>query len=196
MKFWSCILTLVLFGCAQGQESIKETFRAPAIAAKQYCEAHKMDTTICILVDMSIHSGKYRLVLWNLKADSAAVVGLCSHGSCGGEAGPAFSFEKPVFSNVPQSYCSSKGHYKIGARGYSNWGVHFNYKLHGLDATNNNAFQRVVVLHSYEGVPDEEIYPDYNMTSWGCPMVSNNVMHELDKWLKKAKGDVLLWVYE
>ena len=101
----------------------------------------------------------------------------------------------PVFSNVSESHCSSLGKYRIGKRGWSNWGIHVNYKLHGLEASNNNAFKRVIVLHSWNMVTEEEVYPKGTSEGWGCPAVSANVMRYLDKKLKVTTMPVLLWIY-
>ena len=77
-----------------------------------------------------------------------------------------------------------------------NWGIHVNYKLHGLEKTNDNAFKRIIVLHSYEMVSEEEIYPEELINSWGCPMVSNKTMEYLDHEIKQVKQPVLLWIYD
>ena len=105
--------------------------------------------------------------------------------------------EKPVFSNVEGSYCSSLGKYKIGARAYSRWGINVHYKMHGLDKTNNNAFKRWVVLHSHTPVADHDIYPKHLPLGWsqGCPVVSNEMMRKLDEMLKSAKTPLLIWIY-
>ena len=154
-----------------------------------------MNTDQCILVDMSIHSGKYRLAVYDFNEKRILNTGICSHGSCDG-GGRSGSYETPIFSNTPESYCSSKGKYKIGKRGYSNYGIHINYKLHGLEKTNANAYKRIIVLHSWSEVPDSEIYPEYAPTSWGCPMVSNAMMKWLDELLQNNDTPMLLWIYE
>jgi len=104
----------------------------------------------------------------------------------------------PVFSNIEGSYCSSLGRYKVGVRSYSKWGINVHYKLHGLEATNNNAFKRVVVLHSYDLIPVVEIYPAHLPLgmSQGCPVIANDVMRRVDKLLKDEKKPLLLWVYQ
>jgi hypothetical protein len=143
----------------------------------------------CILVDFSIPSGKYRLFVWDFKLDTFINCGLCSEGSCNLPEGERFC-------NTPNSYCSSLGKYKIGIRSYSIWGINIHYKLHGLEKTNSNAYDRTIVLHSYEGVGDEEIYPAENVESLGCPMASNEVMRYLDGKLKNQKKNVLLWMFD
>ena len=86
------------------------------------------------------------------------------------------------------------GKYKIGNRGYSSFGINVNYKLHGLEPTNNNAYKRFIVFHSW-GISNEEVYPNEISESWGCPAVSNEFMKEMDKVLQDQKDPVLLWIF-
>lgn len=65
-----------------------------------------------------------------------------------------------------------------------------------MEKTNTNAEKRVVVLHSWDAVSNEEIYPRFAPLSWGCPAVSNEFMVVLDKQLKAVKQPVLLWIIE
>ena len=90
------------------------------------------------------------------------------------------------------------GKYKIGKRAYSNWGINIHYKMHGLEKTNSNAFKRNVVLHSYDYVSETEIYPSHLTMGWslGCPVVSNNLMKNIDTLLKKTKKPTLIWIFE
>jgi len=199
LKSVSLIGFLILIqGCGFEVKSQTNQVLTPVISnkkiveAKRFTRANKMDTTIAIFVDMSIHSGKYRMFVWSFELEKIINSSLCAHGSCDA----SFYSEEVRFSNVSESHCSSVGKYKIGKRGYSNWGTHFNYKLHGLEKTNNNAYKRVIVLHSFEQVEDTEVYPEHTMDSWGCPMVSNNTLIYLDTVLKKVKQPVLLWLYK
>lgn len=172
-------------------QSATKTVDKKAKEGFAFVKQNKMDTTVCILIDMSISSGKFRLFVYDFQKDSILLSGLCAHGS--GITTPVD--DKPVFSNVENSHCSSLGKYKIGARSYSSWGIHVNYALHGLETTNNNAYKRVVVLHSWEGINDVEIAPQRLAQSWGCPTVSNQMMEELDALLKTKKKPVLLWIF-
>jgi hypothetical protein len=135
------------------------------------------------------------MVVYDFTTNQVVQTGLCSHGSCDGN-GREGSYDTAQFSNQPNSFCSSMGKYKIGKRGYSNWGIHVNYKLHGLEATNNNAYKRIIVLHSWSYVPSEETYPAYAPNSLGCPMVSDEMMTDLDGRLKASELPVLLWIYK
>ena len=65
-----------------------------------------------------------------------------------------------------------------------------------MEEANKSAKDRVVVLHSWDAVSDEEIYPNYSPLSWGCPAVSNEFMKKLDVQLQNTDKPVLLWIIE
>ena len=75
-------------------------------------------------------------------------------------------------------------------------GVKIKYTLYGLDSTNSNAFKRLIILHSWELVPDEEIYPDGTPEGWGCPAISNKNFMIIDSMLKNSPKPVLMWIYK
>lgn len=140
------------------------------------------------LIDMHIHSGTKRFFVVDLESGQIIKKGLTTHGS-GSESNSSDSL---IFSNVPNSYCSSLGIYKIGSAYYGNFGR--SYKLHGLEPTNNKAFERAVVLHRYSCVPDDEqTYPICN--SLGCPMLSENFFLEIDEMIKGSSKPILLEIY-
>ncbi len=169
---------------------------AYATKAKLFCQEKKYSTDFCILIDMSIHSGKKRLFLWDFNNSKAIETGLCSHG-CGDNAwGKDNSKTNPVFSNKDGSHCSALGKYKIGERGVSQWGIKVKYLLHGLEESNNNALVRTIVLHSWNDFTEEEIFPKGTAEGWGCPAISNKVMTNLDEKLKTTSKPVLLWIYQ
>lgn len=188
----------VAYGRCTASESVvpvktEQRLREKAQAAKAYCSKNGYNTNYCFLVDFSLHSGKRRFFVWDMKGDSIKYASLCAHGY-----GKNSTVSKPVFSNVEGSYCSSLGKYKVGIRSYSKWGINVHYKLHGLEATNDNAFKRIVVLHSYTPLPETEVYPMHIPLgiSQGCPVISDNVMRKVDALLKAEKKPVLLWVYD
>lgn len=159
--------------------------------ALTFCKKNKMDTSIAIMVDMSIHSGKNRIFVYDFNRKEITIEGLCAHGVGGGST-PT----KPVFSNKEGSYCTSLGKYKVKGRAYSNWGINVHYKMYGLEKTNSKAFKRIVVLHSYSPVPNQEIYPQTLFgQSAGCPVLSDTTMRKIDELLKTRKKPVLLWIY-
>lgn len=159
--------------------------------ALAFCKQNNMDTSIAIMVDMSIHSGKNRLFVYDFKQKAITIAGLCAHG-----VGAGSTPTKVIFSNKVGSYCTSLGKYKVKGRAYSNWGINVHYKMYGLEESNSNAFKRIVVLHSYSPVPDHEIYPQTLFgQSAGCPVLADAVMRKIDALLKTKKKSVLLWIY-
>lgn len=195
--FKTTLIGLVLLCLGFISKSDNENnIRIKAREAYQFCKKNNLNTELCLLVDMSIHSGKNRLFIYNFKTDSIIHKGLCSHGCCQNQWGEDDTKTTPKFSNINNSHCSSLGKYKIGKRGYSNWGIHVNYKLHGLDSSNNNAYSRVIVLHSWDMVSDNETFPKGTPEGWGCPAVSNTLMRTIDRLLKHNNKPVLLWIYQ
>jgi len=163
--------------------------------ALDFCKKNGYNTDFCILIDMKVHSGKHRLFVWDFQEGKIDHQSLCAHGAGKGEKRSTGA--KPLFSNQNGSYLTSLGKYKLGARSYSQWGINVHYKMHGLESTNNNAFKRIVVLHSHNPVSEREIFPVHMPMGWslGCPVVDNATMTYLDKRLKAAKKPVLLWIY-
>lgn len=181
------------------QESHKKTrygsIKKYAKEAEAYSARHNMDGHLCLLGDLGMHSGRMRLFVWDFSRDTLIASGLMSHGCGSGPWGDDQSRDGPVLSNAHDSHCSSAGRYRIGQRGYSQWGTHVKYVLHGLDASNSNALSRQIVLHGWDAIGDEEVYPEGTPEGWGCPAVSNRFMQQLDSLLRDRKKPVLLWLY-
>lgn len=162
--------------------------------AKAYCQSKKLNSEFFFLIDLKKHSGLKRFYVWDFKNDTIKNSFLVSHGCGKNPWGKDTSKENAEISNTDGSHASSVGKYIIGERGYSNWGINVNYLLYGKDITNNKALQRQIVLHSWDAVPDEEVYPNGTPEGWGCPAVSNSSMKIIDEMLKKSNKKVLLWV--
>ncbi|WP_460681177.1 murein L,D-transpeptidase catalytic domain-containing protein [Mucilaginibacter koreensis] len=198
----TCILFLFTCLCLHGirvkaQKPHLDTLRTQVKAqqALAYCKQHGYNATYCILIDMSLPSGIKRFVVWDFKKSNIWMSGLVSHG-CGTQPWSYDrSKEKPVFSNAANSHCTSLGKYRVDGRGYSMWGIHVKYYLTGLESTNSNAAARQVVFHSWDVIPDQEVYPIGTPEGWGCPAVSNTTMKAVDELLKKQKKHLLLWIY-
>lgn len=194
--FIPVLLVIGIVACSSKPEAKTiNRLKLKAAEAKTYCVQKGLNTDMCILVDMQIHSGKKRLFLWSFKGDSIVTSAVCSHGTCDNLT-TYDATKTPQFSNTPETHCSSLGKYKLGKRGWSSFGVNFNYKLHGLEKTNNNAYKRYIVFHSWGVIEDEETYPMEIVESWGCPAVSNNFMNEIDVVLKKQTKSLLFWIYK
>ena len=167
-----------------------------ATSAKSYCQENHLNTDFFILADLGRHSGLNRFFVWDFDTEQIIQKCLVSHGCSSNPWGSDASREKPELSNMDNSHCSSQGKYQIGKRGFSQWGIHVKYLLHGLDATNSNALRRVIVLHSWESIPETEPYPKGTPEGWGCPAISNENMKILDARLRNAGQKVLLWMVE
>jgi hypothetical protein len=190
---------LMLTSCGQVEE-VKEidnpkytqNYTELRSVAKGFCEIQGLNTEFFFLVDYSIHSGKKRMFVIDFKKgiiDSFLV----SHG-CGPNPWARDSSKtNPVISNVPESHCSSVGRFKIGKRGYSTFGSNVKYDLIGLDSSNSNALSRYVLLHSWELMPTEEIYPNGSPEGYGCVALSISSFTVIDKLLKDRKDKALLW---
>ena len=123
--------------------------------ALEFCNSKNFNTDFCILIDMSLHSGVKRFFVWDFKKDTIRYSFLVGHGCCDNPWSDDSSKDKPVFSNVDGSHCSALGKYKLGERGYSNWGINIKYLMHGLEPTNSNALGRTIVFHSWDEVPED-----------------------------------------
>lgn len=141
-----------------------------------------------ILVDMKIPSKYFRFFVVDLKTNQILSKGLCAHGS-GSEIAGTDSLQ---FSNVPNSYMTSLGMYKIGNAYQGSFGK--SYKLLGLEKSNDKALARAIVLHRYGCVPEEEqYYPICN--SLGCAMLAENYFEELIPIIDSEPKPMILKIY-
>lgn len=207
MKYLFLVVFIVIFSCKEvssekflseivNKEKSAKDYSKKHQEALTYCEANGFNENYYFLVDMSIHSGKNRFFVYDFISETITDKNLVTHGSCDKFEDNETKWEKAKFSNAKNSHCSSKGKFKIGKRDYSSWGINVKYWLQGLEPSNNNAVERVVVLHSWNAVKNKEIYPKYSPLSWGCPAVSNEFMKVLDEKLKISEKTVLLWIIE
>ena len=154
---------------------------------ENFAKENEYNSRYCFLIDMNIACGSNRFFVYDLKKDSVLESGLVTHGY--GNSG----YSNITFSNTPGSNSSSLGKYRIGHSYNGKFGLA--YKLHGLDKTNNKAFDRFVVLHSHECVPDNEVAPEPICMSQGCPTVAPSFLKTLASYLDDAEKPVLLWIF-
>jgi hypothetical protein len=154
---------------------------------KQYCKSHQYSTSFACILDMNQHSGKKRFYVYDFEKDTIVSAGLVAHGSCN-----EYYLSKAKFSNIVGCGCSAYGRYKIGNSYPGRFGKA--YKLYGLDTSNNNAFERNIVLHAYDCVPDEASYPQPICNSLGCTMVSYNFLKTVSNYIDKTKKPLVLWM--
>ncbi len=154
-----------------------------------YAIENNMSTEYCFLVDMSLPSGRNRFFVYDLKKDAVIHAGLVAHGSCN-----ETFLARPRFSNEVKTGCSSLGKYKVGEFYKGKYGKSF--RLYGLDNCNSNAYKRAVVIHGFDCIPDEEIYPRVLCNSMGCVMVSYKFFDRVSRIINKADKPIVLWVYQ
>lgn len=169
-------------------EKIVVRIQRRALLAKEYIAANTFNKDVCFLIDMRIPSGKNRFFVYNLKKDSVEIAGLVTHGS-GSDNGT----DELSFSNTPSSYCTSLGKYRLGNSYFGRFGLA--YKLYGLDDSNSKAFDRYVVLHGHDCVPDYEVAPQLICFSLGCPTVSPAFLTKLKTYLDRSGQPIMLWIY-
>jgi hypothetical protein len=165
-----------------------EKIHAKAAQARIFVRQNNYNENICFLLDMSIPSGQNRFFIYDLRKDSLRRGALVAHGNCF-----EYWLEGRKYSNVVGSGCTSLGKYKIGNPYTGKFGL--SYKLHGLDSSNSNAFERTVVLHAHSCVAETEVADDICQSN-GCPTVSTDFLKQLKSMINGSKKPVLLWIYE
>lgn len=153
---------------------------------KEYAIKNKYSRQYVFIIDMRIPSYKKRFFVYDQQKDSLINSGFVAHGT-----GSETFRGQLVFSNVPDSRCTSLGKYSIGASYKGIYGLSF--QLHGLDSTNNKAKQRAIVLHGHSCVPDSETNDFPICFSYGCPMVSTRFFQKLKEYLaQQGKSPIIL----
>lgn len=155
---------------------------------EDYLKDRKFNRSFIFYIDMSLPSYQNRFFVYDLEKEKVVHAALVTHGRCN-----QYWLEGRKYSNVTGSGCTSLGRYKIGGSYNGRFGLAF--KLNGLDTTNSNAFERYVVLHSHECVPENEV--DYEICqSDGCPTVSPGFLVTLKGLIRSSPRPVLLWIVE
>lgn len=163
------------------------TEKARGLAA--YARKNGYDTSTFFIIDMKQSSGKKRFHIYDWEQKKISQSALVTHGNCyeGALVGRKYN-------NVVGGGCTSLGKYKIGQAYQGKFGLA--YKMYGLDASNNNAFERFVVLHSHSCVPDAEVHPYPICQSEGCPTVSPEFLQSLAKIIDNSTKPVLMEIYD
>ncbi|MBK6636003.1 MAG: murein L,D-transpeptidase catalytic domain family protein [Chitinophagaceae bacterium] len=167
-----------------------DRLKQQAVSLKAYAKANNYNADYGFLVDMSIPSGKKRFFIYDLKADTLVSSSLVAHGfgsykeNCN---------DQLVFSNMPYSFKTSVGRYKIGSSYNGTYGP--SYKLYGLDSTNNRAYERAIVLHTDKNIPETETFPRRIFQSAGCPAVTPSFLPVIGNYIKTSKKPMLMWIY-
>jgi L,D-transpeptidase catalytic domain len=169
----------------------KDAERLSSIANQliTFTKGKNYNQSVCFLVDMKQESGKNRFHIYDLQKRKIIRSALVTHGNCGENFLP-----EPKYGNTIGCNCSSLGKYSVGKKYYGKFGLA--YKLHGLDKTNNKAFERFVVLHAHSCVPDGEVDPMPICQSNGCPTVAPGFLQALSGYIDQSEKPLLLWMFE
>lgn len=160
-----------------------------AHTASGYAAQHGFSNDLFFLIDMRIASGKPRFFVYDNNAKKTILEGLVTHGRCNQRW-----LEGRQYGNEPGCGCTSLGKYKVGYPYKGRFGLA--YKLFGLESTNSHAFDRFVVLHSMQCVPESAVDPYPICQSDGCPTVSPGFLKTLAPIIDKSEVPILLWIYE
>lgn len=163
------------------QNIIPEDLKA---AAQEYSLANKDkigNLRYFGVIDFAKHSSLARFYIADTVEGTVRVI----HVAHGFGSDPDKDGYATIFSNKPNSRASSLGFYLTGEIYYGKHGR--SMRLHGLSATNSNAFARAVVIHSAAYVSDEHVQQG---RSWGCPAVS---VANIDGVISMLKGSALIY---
>lgn len=155
---------------------------------KPWLEENDYSTDLLLVADMGLKMSVKRFYAVNPNTKKLLKDFLVAHGSGGGS-----TIDNAVLSNVSGSNCTSAGKYRIGDTYNGNFGKA--YRLHGLDASNNKAFERAIVLHAYRDQTTEE-YGSPNYFSAGCPMLAKPSFAWVDSMIQAQEKPVLLVIYK
>jgi hypothetical protein len=173
---------------ATSKEDYLVKLRLRADDALQFARSNGFNTKISFMIDMNMGSNQSRFFVYDMKNDSVRNSGLVTHGRCNEPW-----LEGRKYGNTVGCGCSSLGKYKIGKSYYGRFGLA--YKLHGLESTNDKAFERFVVLHSHSCVPETEVSEEICQSD-GCPTVSPGFLQYLKPVIDRSDKPILLWIYD
>lgn len=116
------------------------------------------------IADYTRHSREYRFYIVDIEGGAITRSCLVSHGRGSDPANSGFAER---FSNVPGSNASSRGSFLTGEAYVGKHGR--SRRLHGLEALNNRAFERAIVVHGADYV-DQSMAEDQGRVgrSLGC----------------------------
>ncbi|MBQ9137579.1 MAG: murein L,D-transpeptidase catalytic domain family protein [Alistipes sp.] len=173
-----------------------------AAELEQYCRSNGYNTDVGILVDYSLYSGRARFFVWDFRAKRVVTSSICAQGY-----GGARMFGGTSFSNVPESKCTSLGHYKIGLkRKMYIMPIAKAYELDGLDSSNSNARSRYILLHQTPlpvsifpfpipnglSICGKRLLPAF---SAGCITVPFSKFNSCSRAIDNPTKPVIMWVY-
>ena len=160
-----------------------------AVKARTYAQRHGLNTNYAIFVDYGLPSGTPRLFIWDFNEGKVVSKIHVMHG-CGGGS----TDENPVFSNKTGSNCSSLGKFEVTRSHGSK--LKRSYRVKGLEASNSNAWNRGIMIHSAKWVDvhkRDKYVPLHEKSCKGCFTVSSDGMRQLARLIEEEDTPILLW---
>lgn len=149
---------------------IPHTLLAKAWAAYQKHKSHVRNRRFITIADFKRHSMVPRLFVLDLKTGQHRSL-LVAHGQGSDPDHDGFA---DVFSNEVDSHMSSLGAYVTGSTYHGKHGL--SLRLKGLEASNNRAQERAIVIHGAAYVsPDRQLLG----RSWGCPAIELHLVEDV-----------------
>lgn len=168
-----------------------EALEDRAVAALDFAKKKNMSTNYALFVDYGVPSGTPRLYVWDFNKRKIVARTYVMHGP-----GKGSTAEKPVFSNMPGSNCSSLGRFLVTKQhGRIN---KTGYLLKGLDIDNQTAYVRGLMIHRstyLDGHVWMKYVPLKGNSCSGCVTVTSRGMEYIGKLVEKEKRPILLWNY-
>ena len=159
--------------------------------ALRYAERKRLNENYCLFLDYGIRSGKPRLFVWSFSENRIIYSAYAMHGP-----GKGSTDEKPIFSNVPGSKCSSVGRFEVTRiRGKRN---KTGLRLKGLEHSNSSAYGRGFMIHGSKWVDVNKwrrYIPLNEKSCQGCVTVSSRDMNYINRLVKNEDDNLLLWSY-
>ncbi|MBR4029059.1 MAG: murein L,D-transpeptidase catalytic domain family protein [Alistipes sp.] len=152
-----------------------------------FCKREGYNTSIALFVDLSLHSGRNRFVVWDFEAEKPLLICPVSHGS--GSQKPHKRSAYAKLSNEDGSHLSSVGRAVVAERYEGRYGIA--YRLDGLEDSNSNLRPRCVVLHGWEHTTSFPIFPFATVGSFGCPVLSRKMMAKVDSLIRDESKVIL-----
>jgi len=135
------------------------------------------------LIDFSLPSRQPRFQLIDLENGRVERTLLVAHGKGSDLSNTGYVQQ---FSNMPGSDASSRGAYCTANRYYGKHGA--SQRLIGLDATNNAALERAIVIHAASYVdPDVASARGRIGRSWGCFALNDAEVEPTMDWLGEGR---------
>ena len=139
-----------------------------------------------MMVDMTQHSAKERGYLLSIPSGEIITM-VVTHG-VGSADGRGYAVK---FSNINNSKMTSLGLYETSTTYYGKNGLSLN--LHGLENSNDLAYERRIVIHGATYARDEYVRSKGRAgNSWGCPAIDDRIAGDL---IAKLKGGALYYIY-